>query len=93
MPHLALILMFFKILPLGTDRVNCGHPSLAFLCVCVFLGPHIWHMLVPGLEVRSELHLPAYTTATEMLDLSCICSLRYSSQQSWVLKPLSEAGD
>ena len=30
----------------------------------VFLGPHPWHMEVPRLGVKSELQLPAYTTAT-----------------------------
>ena len=40
------------------------------VCVCVrvfvfyFLGLHLWHMEVPRLRVESELHLPAYTTAS-----------------------------
>ena len=29
-----------------------------------FLGPHLQHMEVPGLGVKLELQLPAYTTAT-----------------------------
>ena len=29
----------------------------------VFLGPHLWHMEVPKLGVKSELQLPAYTAA------------------------------
>ena len=33
-------------------------------CFLVFLGLHLWHMKVPRLEVKSELQLPAYTTAT-----------------------------
>ena len=37
--------------------------------------------------------MPAYTTATAMLDLSCICNLRYSLQQGWILNPQSEARD
>ena len=38
-----------------------------FVCVClfVFLGLHPWHMEVPRLGVKSELQLPAYTTATQ----------------------------
>ena len=28
----------------------------------VFLGPHLWHMEVPGLGVKSELQQPAYST-------------------------------
>ena len=29
-----------------------------------FLGPYLWHMEVPRLGVKSDLQLPAYTTAT-----------------------------
>ena len=29
-----------------------------------FLGPHLWHMEVPRLGVKSELQVLAYTTAT-----------------------------
>ena len=37
-----------------------------FLCVClfVFLGPHMQRMEVPGLGVKLEPQLQAYTTAT-----------------------------
>ena len=40
----------------------------SYLCVCVFLGPHLQHMEVPRLGVKSELQLPAYASATAMLD-------------------------
>ena len=40
-----------------------------------FLGPHLQDMEVPRLGGESELQLPAYTTATAMWDLSCICNL------------------
>ena len=46
---------------------------------------------VPRLRVKSELQLPAYTRATAMQDPSCFCDLHHSSQQSWILNPLSEA--
>ena len=39
----------------------------------VFLGPHLQHMEVPRLGVKSELRLPAYATATAMWDPSRIC--------------------
>ena len=42
-------------------------------------------MEVPRLGVESELQLLAYTTATAMLDLSCVCDLHHSSQQCRVL--------
>ena len=38
-----------------------------------FSGLHLWHMEVPRLGFKLELQLPAYTTATAMHDLSCIC--------------------
>ena len=50
-------------------------------------------MEVPRLGVESELQLPAYIIATAMLDSSCICDLRCSLQQRWILNPLSEARD
>ena len=40
-----------------------------------FLGPYPWHMEVPRLGVKSELEMPAYATATPMLDPSHICDL------------------
>ena len=46
-------------------------------------------MEVPWLRVKSELQLLA--TATP--DLSCICDLHDSSEQRWILDPLSEARD
>ena len=32
------------------------------------LQPHLWHMEVPGLGVKSELQLPVYTKATAIPD-------------------------
>ena len=46
-----------------------------------FLWLHLWHMEVPRLGVELELQLSAYTTATAMRDLSCICDLSHSLQQ------------
>ena len=46
----------------------------------LFLGPHPWHMEVPRIGVKSEPQLPAYTTATAMWNLSCICDLHHSSR-------------
>ena len=50
-----------------------------------FLGLHLWHMEVPRLGVKSELHLPAYTTATATRDPN--------SRQCWILNLLSKARD
>ena len=60
----------------------------------VFLGLHPWPMEVPRLGVESELQPLAYTTATAMLDLSCVCcNLHHRSRQYRILDPLSEARD
>ena len=64
-----------------------------FFFFLVFLGPHPWHMEVPGLGVQSELQLLAYTTATATPDPSRICNLNYSSRQHRVLNPLSKTRD
>ena len=50
-------------------------------------------MEVPRLGIKSELQLLAYTTATTMPDPSHICDLHHSSQQHWILNPLSRARD
>ena len=50
-------------------------------------------MEVPRLGVESELHLPAYATATATPDQSHVCDLHHSSCQLQLPKPLSEAWD
>ena len=48
-------------------------------------------MEVPRLRVKSELQLPAYTTATATQDPSLVCDLHHSSRQ--FLNLLNEARD
>ena len=60
-------------------------------CFFVFLGPHPQHLEVPRLGIKSKPQLPAYTTATAMLDLSCVYNPH--SRQRQILNPLSEAKD
>ena len=50
-------------------------------------------MEVPRLEVKLELRLLVYTTATATWDPSRICNLHHSSWQGWILNPLREARD
>ena len=50
-------------------------------------------MEVSRLEVELELQLQPYATATTMQDRSCICDVHHSSQQHWILNPLSVARD
>ena len=47
----------------------------------------------PRLGVKSELQLPAHTTATETQDLNHICNLHHSLWQCGILNSLSEARD
>ena len=57
----------------------------------VFLGPHLQHIEVSRLGVKSELQLLAYTAATAMHDLNHVCDPHRSSWQCRILDPLSKA--
>ena len=59
----------------------------------LFLELHPWRMEVPRLGVKSELQLPAYTTATATQGPSRICKLHHSSCQCQIPDPLSKARD
>ena len=48
-----------------------------FVCVC-FLGPHLWLMEVPQIEVISKLQLPVDTTAIAAKDPSHVRNLHCS---------------
>ena len=50
-------------------------------------------MEIPRLRVKSELQLPAYTTAVAVQDPSHVRDLHHISQQRRILNPLSEARD
>ena len=63
---------------------------VSFFCC---LGPHLRHMEVVKLGVKSELQLPIYTTTTATPDPSCICQLRCSMWQRQILNPLSKVRD
>ena len=67
------------------------HQEMGLTLLLLFLGPHVQHMEVPMLGVKSELQLLAYSTATAMPDPSHVCNLHHSS--CWILNPLSEARD
>ena len=63
-----------------------------FLFVCLFLVSYLQHVEVPWLGVESAIQLWAYAKARATPDLSCICDLQHSSQQFWLLNPLSKSG-
>ena len=58
-----------------------------------FLGLLPQHMGVPRLGVESDLQLLAHTTVIAMQDPSRVCDLHHSTQQRWILNPLSKARD
>ena len=64
-----------------------------FIFIFCFLGLHLQHMKVPRVGVQSEIQQPAYTTATAMQDLSCLCYQHHNSWQCQILNPLSETRD
>ena len=66
---------------------------IVLFCFSLLFRATSAHMEVPRLGVESELQLPAYTTATSTPDQSCVCDFHHSSQQRWILNPLSEARD
>ena len=59
----------------------------------IFLGLQLQHLEISRLEIKSELQLPAYATATATPDLSRVCDLHCTSWQCQILNPRSEARD
>ena len=58
-----------------------------------FLGPHLQHMEVPRLGVKSDLLPSVHATATAMRDPSHICDLHHSSRQCQIANSLGKARD
>ena len=85
---------FYSILAQSRCLMKVDFPMwFVLFLVFVFWGPHPWLMEVLRLGVESELQLLAYTTATATPNPSQACDLHCSSQQRWILNPLSEARD
>ena len=49
------------------------------------------HAYGSSLGVQIGAVATAFTTATAMQDLNCVCDLHHSSQQCWIRIPLSQA--
>ena len=84
--------------PLVIDLVPFYELSFCFYVMVTFffffnLWSQLWHMEVPRLGTQSEPQLPTYATATEMPDPSLVYDLHYSSEQRWILNPLSGTWD
>ena len=56
----------------------------------LFLEPHLPYTEISRLGVESELQLLVCSTVTATRDLRLICDLHHSSQQCWILSPLSK---
>ena len=65
-----------------------GHVEFSLYLLCLYLlwviffsfysWPHLQHVEVPRVGVKSELQLQAYTAATATQELSCICDLYHN---------------
>ena len=79
------MIFFFYIITVQLSNLLIQHFKvyisffLSFFFFFCFLGPHLQDMEVPRLEVKLELQLLAYSTATAMWDLNWVCSLHHST--------------
>ena len=96
-----LLILSFSLLIVLTDPYDIIFILMALITIYMlmpffffcFLGPYLWHMEVSRLGVKSELQLPADTTATATQDPNVVCDLQHSSRQCRIPNPLSEARD
>ena len=75
------------------ENINDFRPLPFIFC---FLGPHLQHMEVPRLGVKSELQLPAYkpTSQPQQCQIQAVSATYTSSPlHCWILNPMSEARD
>ena len=90
-PEQGVLLLNYVAVPRIPSDLECsGHWSHAV--IFCFLEPPLQRMEGPRLRVASELQLPAYTTATAMLDPRCLCNLHHGLQQHWILNPPTRPG-
>ena len=59
----------------------------------VFLGPHLWHMEVPGLGIELELQLPAYTKPQQCQIWATSATSTTAHDHTRIFNPLREAWD
>ena len=82
------LLIRMRTLSVAYSLVLCLFKPFTFLG-----GLYPWLMEVPRLGVKSELQLPAYTTAIATWDLSHVCNILHSSGQRQIPDSLSKARD
>ena len=68
-----------------------------FAYLFIFLGPHLGHMEIPRLEVKSRAAAAclrhSHSNSNPGSESCLACDLHHSSQQCRILNPLSEARD
>ena len=84
---------FFFHLRLFYGHIPTALSSEILFYFILFLSLHLWHMKVSRLGIKLELQLPPCTTATATQALSCICHLRCSLWQCWILNLPREGRD
>ena len=100
---LCALFCFFSFIGSSALKVSVlSSTYYLFFFFLLFLGPHLWHMEVPRLRVKSELQLLVTVITTQ--DSSYFCNLHHNSQQhqilnrifmdiSWVCNLLSHNGN
>ena len=65
------------------------------VCVCIFCIFRAAPMTYESSQARHQIgaEAEAYATARAMQDASLVCDLHHSSQQRWILNPLSKVRD
>ena len=71
---------------LGSDFIFFNY----FILFCLFRATPVAY---GSSQAKSELQLPACTTATAMPDPSCVYDRHHSSRQCWILNPPKESRD
>ena len=90
--HVSFQIRFSPDIRPGVGLLDYMVALYLFIYIYLFifsLGLYLWHMEVPGIGVKSELKLLAYTTATAVPNLSHVFDLYHSLWQCQILNPLS----
>ena len=78
---------------MGVAKKEKKKKAMAIQCldssIFVFLPRYLQYMEILRLEVKSEVQMPVYTTATATPDWSCIFDLCCGLWQCQILNPLS----
>ena len=95
-PHMHIKPGFSQNVAYGSDH-NLLAPNLKglFYFILFYLLFRATPAAYGGSQARGQIRAAAtaYTTATGMLDPSCVCDLHHSSQQHRIPNPLIEASD